>query len=204
MTIKKGLFFAFAAIIILVPIYVAISSQNVLDKGKLYKFKPMANDPFDPFRGQYLRVNYRTDNIKTKFDFDERETAYVSISVDDQGFAFFDEAFMKPPKKKDYLETTIESTGLGGMAKELDLGMEENGFDISSLDARRTVRIKIPANMSKYFISEDDAIRAEKVLFNEQGNIYMGVRILDGQARLDNIFVQDQPILEFLDVKEKK
>ncbi len=91
MTIKKKLFFVFAAIILLVPVYVAVSSQNVLNNGTFYKFKPMAYDPFDPFRGKFLSVNYSTDFVPTKFDFDEDETVYVSIGVDNEGFAFFEE-----------------------------------------------------------------------------------------------------------------
>ena len=105
MTIRKGLFFAFAAIIVFVPVYVAVSSQNVLNNGKMYKFRPMAYDPFDLARGKFLRVNYDTGDIPTKFDFDEGETVYVSIGVDKEGYAFFEEAFKSPPKEKDYLKS---------------------------------------------------------------------------------------------------
>lgn len=205
MTIKKGLFIVFAAIIVLIPVYIAMSSQNVLNNGKLYKFKPMAYDPFDPFRGKFLRVNYETDNVRTQFDFDERETAYVSIGVDEEGFAFFDEAYKSPPKDKDYLQTTIKWTGLvEALSEEMEEAMKEDDFDISSIDTRSTVGIEIPDNMNKYFINEDDALRAEKVMARERENIYIGVRILDGQVRLDNIFVHDQPILDYIKSERKR
>ena len=199
MTIKKGLFFAFAVIIILVPVYVAVSSQNVLNNGKLYKFKPMAYDPFDPLRGKFLRVEYQTNNILTKFDFEDDETAFVSIGVDKEGFAFFEEAFKKAPKNVDYLETTIRSTGINRrLRQEVEAAFNDEDFDINKMDTRSSVRIRIPDNMNKYFINEDDALRAEKVMFKERANIYIGVRILDGEARLDNIFVYNQGILEYL------
>lgn len=205
MTIKKGLFFAFTAIIILVPVYIAVSSQNVLNNGKLYKFKPVANDPFDPFRGKFLRVNYATDNIRTEFDFDDGETAYVSIGVDKEGFAFFEEAFKTAPTNGDYLETTIKSSGVNRrLRREIEAAVDEGDFDISSMDTRSSVRIKIPDNMNKYFINEDDALRAEKVMTGNRLDIYIGVRILGGEARLDNIFVNDQAILEYLAAKENK
>jgi hypothetical protein len=82
--------------------------------------------------------------------------------------------------------------------------MENDDFDISSIDTRSTVGIEIPDNMNKYFINEDDALRAEKVMAKERANIYIGVRILDGQVRLDNIFVYDQPILDYIESKRKK
>lgn len=200
MTIKKGLFFAFAAIILLVPVYVAVSSQNVLNNGKFYKFKPMAYDPFDPFRGKFLRVNYETNNIPTKFDFEEDETAYVSIGVDEEGYAFFEEVFKSPPKKKDYLKTTVEWSGLNAqIRREIEMAIDSDEFNLESVDTRSSVNIEIPDNMNKYFINEDDALRAEKVFREEQENIYIGVRILDGEVRLENIYVHGQPILEYLD-----
>ena len=205
MTVKKGLFIVFAAIIVLIPIYLAVSSENILNNGKLYKFKPIAYDPFDPFRGKFLRVNYETDNVPTKFDFEERETAYVSIGVDKEGFAFFDEAYKSPPKDKDYLQATIKWAGVTeALSQEIEAGIDQDDFDITSIDTRSTVGIEIPDNMNKYFINEDDALRAEKVMARERQNIYIGVRILDGQVRLDNIFVHDQPILDYIDSKRKK
>ncbi len=198
MTIKKGFFFAFAAIIILIPVYVAMSSQNVLDNGKLYKFKPMAYDPLDPFRGKFLRVNYETDFVLTKFDFDEGETAYVSIGVDKEGFAFFKEAHKSPPATEDYLTTKIRRSRLARSLEDQIAAMEEGGFDPSKMDTRGEVSIDIPNNMNKYFINEDDALKAEKVFVTEREHIYIGVRILGGEARLEDIYVHDQPIKEYL------
>ncbi len=204
MTIKKKLFFVFAAIILLVPVYVAVSSQNVLNNRTFYKFKPMAYDPFDPFRGKFLSVNYSTDFVPTKFDFDEDETVYVSIGVDNEGFAFFEEAFKSPPKKKDYLKTVIrESRLVRSLEREIEAAIEQGDFDPSMIDTRSNVSIKIPDNMNKYFINEDDALKAETVFREEQENIYIGVRVLNGEVRLDNIFVYDQPILDYIESKRK-
>lgn len=203
MTIKKGLFFAFAAIIILVPVYVAVSSQNVLNNGKLYKFKPMAYDPFDPFRGKFLRVNYETNNIRTKFDFEEGETAFVSIGVDEEGYAFFEEAFKTAPEKGDYLKTTIVWSGIDArLQREIEMAIEEDDFSLGSLDTRSSVSIKIPDNMNKFFINEDDALKAEKVFARQREDIYIGVRILDGKAGIEDIYVFDQGILDYIHDKE--
>ena len=204
MRIKKGLFFAFAAIIVLIPVYVAISSQNVLNNGKLYKFKPLAYDPFDPFRGKFLRVNYDTNGIPTDFDFQEGETVYVSVAKDKQGFAYFEEAFKEPPKGKDYIESKITSSGFGSDRRlEMIERMDDPDFEISEEDVRQRVSIDIPDNLGKYFINEDDALNAEKVLAKHGENAYIAVRILDGQARLENIYVFNQPMLDYLAKKSK-
>ena len=204
MRIKKGLFFAFAAIVILIPAYLAISSQNVLNNGKLYKFKPMAYDPFDPFRGHYLRVNYDTSGIPTDFDFEEGEVVYVSVAKDKQGFAYFDEAFKEPPKGKDYIESKITSSGFGSERRlEMIELMDDPNFEISEHDVRQTVSIEIPDNLYKYYINEDDALTAENVLVKQVENAYIAVRILDGRAQLENIYVFNQPLLDYI-AKESK
>lgn len=202
MNIKKGLFMAFAAVIVLIPVYVAISSQNVLSNGKLYKFKPMAYDPFDPFRGKYLRINYETNGIPTKFDFDDRDDVYVSIGVDEEGFAFFEEGFKSPPKGKSYLHTTVVRANFSdGMSDELREFLDDEELaeiGIENTDTRQRISVKIPNNMNKYFINENDALKAERVFAREQENIYIGVRILDGEGRLEDIYVHNQPILKYL------
>lgn len=199
MNIKKGLFFAFATVIVLIPVYIAISSENVLNKGILYKFKPLAHDPFDPFRGQYLRINYDTSGIPTNFDFNVGETVYVSVAKDKQGFAFFDEAFKRPPKGKDYIETRISWSGIGTERRlEMIERMDDPNFVIGDEDVRQTVNIEIPDNLGKYFINENDALKAERVLIRERENAYIAVKILKGEARIENIFVFKQPLLEFL------
>lgn len=203
MSLKKVLFIAFAAIILLIPIYVAVSSQNVLDNGKLYKFKPMAFDPFDPFRGKYLRVNYQTNDIPTEFNFEDGETVYVSIGQDQDGFAFFEEAFKSPPKNVDYLKSTVESSFVNEfLQREIEMALERGDNDMETIDTRNKVTIKIPDNMNKYFINENAALRAEKVFRRKRDNCYIGVRIMDGTAILEDIYVFDQPILEYLNSKK--
>ncbi len=202
MRIKKGLFFAFAAIIVLIPIYVAISSENVLNNGKLYKFKPVARDPFDPFRGKFLRINYDTNGIPTDFDFKEGERVYVSVAKDKQGFAYFDEAFKKPPKGKDYIESKISWSGMGSERRlELIERMDDPDFVISDVDVRQTVSIEIPDNLGKFFINEDDAYLAEQVMRAERDKSYIAVKILNGEARLEDIIVKGQPLLDYISKK---
>ncbi len=203
MTVKKGLFFVFAVIIILVPVYIMVSAKEVLNYGNSYKFKPMTDNPFDTYSGEFLRANYETNGIPTRFDFDEGETAYVSISVDEEDCAFFDEAFKKVPEGRDYVKTTVKSYGVNvSLQEEIEMAMESDNFDLQSLDTRGSVNIKIPDQMNQFFINEDDALRAEEVFRKEQENIHIGVRILDGEVRLEDIYVFDKPILEYLDAKK--
>ncbi|MFK7786044.1 MAG: hypothetical protein AB8B56_13050 [Crocinitomicaceae bacterium] len=203
MTIKKGLFFAYTAIILLVSVYVAMSSKDVLSSGNFYKFKSTSCLPFDASQGNFLRVVYEKINIPTKFDFEEGESVCVSIGVDDDGFAFFEEAFKTAPKGQDYIMSTVEWSGVDELLQqEIERAMESDNFNLELLDTRGFVNIKIPDYMNKFFINEDAALRAEKVFRKEQENIHIGVRILDGEVRLEDIYVFEKPILEYLDTKK--
>ncbi len=172
---KKLFFFGFALLILLIPAYLVFKSESILTDGTLYKFRPQAYDPFDPFRGKFLRMNYDTGDIPCNEDVDEDQTVYVSVGVDEEGYAFFEEVFTKPPKDKDYVKSVVRYT---------------HGNEVD---------IEIPDNMRKYFINEDKALDAEHVFFEERDSIYIGVRILDGEARLEDIYVHNQPILEYLE-----
>lgn len=42
-------------------------------------------DPFDPFRGQYMAINYEISRISDLEGFELRDTIYVSLKEDEQG-----------------------------------------------------------------------------------------------------------------------
>jgi len=188
MKTKKLIFLLYAVIILLVPIYLVVKSERILTDGTLYKFKPQAYDPFDPFRGKFLRVNYDTDGITADDDIKEGDRVYVSIAIDGEGYAFFDKAYKSPPKEGDYLQTTVTYVYYNDYEY-----IEAEGA--SSLE----MGIEIPDHMNKYFINEDKALDAENVFRWKRENIYIGVRILDGEARIQDIYVEGTPLLIFME-----
>lgn len=195
---KKLIFLAFAAIIILIPIYVVVNSQDVLSNGTFYKFKPRAYDPFDPFRGKFLRLNYDRE-VPTSDDFEKGDDAYVSIGVDEEGFAFFEEAFKKAPKKGDYLSVKIEYVEGMEQVRSGVFGRRNNAVvDDDRGNYLMMVGIDIPDNMCKYFINEDYALAGETAFRKEIANAYIGVRIKDGECRVEDIYLKDMPIMEYL------
>jgi uncharacterized membrane-anchored protein len=42
-------------------------------------------DPFDPFRGQYITINYEISRVNNNKDFKEGDWVYVSLKEDEQG-----------------------------------------------------------------------------------------------------------------------
>jgi len=176
---KKIIFIAFALIILSIPMYLMITSENVLEKGFRHKIKLQAYDPFDPFRGKYLRMNY-DNSVRCDEHFEDGDPIYITLEKDSLGYSFFDYGSKTAPKNStDYFKTITTSSTYGDH-----------------------VRFRTD-NLSKYFINEDKATPAETLIWDYQRNhpdsIYVAIRVLDGEVRLEDIFVEETPLLDFLD-----
>lgn len=196
---KKRIFLIYAIAILFVPLYVIVNSQNILSNGTFYKFRPQAYDPVDPLRGNYLRINYNVGSVPTNDDFEERDEVYVSIGVDKEGFAFFEEAFKNPPKKGDYLISKVRYvSGLEEVRTGI-FGRRSNAISPNDRgNYKTTVSIDIPDNLTKYFINEDYGLAGEKAFRKERESAYIGVRVKSGQCRIQDIYIKDMPIMEYL------
>jgi uncharacterized membrane-anchored protein len=174
---KKILFAVFALVIFVVPAFIIFGSEDILENGHLHKLQLRGYDPFDPFRGKYLRLGY-DDNISCDESLKEGDKAYVTLEKDSLGFSFFSYASSTKPDHDDYIEAELLYVG-GGMA---------------------TIKID---NLTKYFINEDKAYEAELILRDfrrdRPEDLYVAVRVLDGDARLEDIFVEETPLLEYLE-----
>lgn len=174
---KKIIFAIFALIIFAVPAYIIFGSEDILENGHLHKLQLRGYDPFDPFRGKYLRLAY-DDMISCNESLEEGDVAYVTLEKDSLGFSHFSYADAVKPEHDDYIEAELLYVG-DGMA-----------------------RIKID-NLTKYFINESKAYEAELILQNfrrdRPEDLYVAVRVLDGEARLEDIFVEETPLLEYLE-----
>lgn len=176
---KKIIFIGFALILLSIPLYLMITSESVLENGVRHKIRLQAYDPFDPFRGKYLRMNYDNE-VQCDVTFQKGDGIYITLDQDSLGYSFFaygsDEA---PENSTDYFKTTVTQQSYGN-----------------------TVRFRTD-NLSKYFINENKAKPAEKVMWDYQRNhpdsIYVAIRVLDGEVRLEDIYVEETPLLEFLD-----
>lgn len=172
---KKALFAVFALVILAVPLYIMISSDSILRDGHKHKLHLRGFDPFDPFRGKYLRLSY--DNfIPCDENLEMGDKAYVSFEKDSLGFSRFAFAESEKPNHDDYyLGEVIYASG--------------------------ECRIKLD-NIEKYFINEDLAEKAEDVVQdftrNQPDDIYVEVAVMDGEMRLNDIFIKKQPLKEYL------
>ena len=174
---KKVIFLVFALVLLTVPMYMMIASEGVLENGHFHKLKLRAYDPFDPFRGKYLNLNY-DNSLKYDEGLEIGQTCYVTLAKDSLGFSRFDYAHATKPKGDDYIKTLIGWISDDACSIKTD-------------------------NLSKYFINEDKAAKAEHIVQEYQrehpDDIYVGIRVLNGEVRLEDIYIEEIPILEYLE-----
>ena len=177
-----GLFVVVALAQISTPIGQIIKHEDILRNGKAYKLRTRPVDPYDPFRGRYVALSYADTEapLRQGDQLEYRQLAYVSLKTGTNGFAEFVELSATPPAQGDYLR--VEYSGQAYTNKEH--------------------RFFLP--FDKFFMEESVAPRAERAYWetNRRGNTndptYVVVRVKGGRGVIENLFIKDQPVREYL------
>src|SRR3989338_6243336 len=69
-------------------------------------------DPFDPFRGQYMTINYEISRISDVEGFSEGDSVYISLKEDEQGIWRKESVSKSKPDKGDFIKGEV--TGVYG------------------------------------------------------------------------------------------
>lgn len=182
MKTKKIIFAVFALAIILIPVYMIFRSEAVLTNGHQHKLRLQGRDPFDPFRGKFLRLRFE-NRVPCENGIKEGDIGYVLLEKDTSGFSRFSYVQKSRPSHSDYLEAKVMSV-YGGEA-EMD-------FD----------------NLNKFFINEDVATEAEEILGDyaqmAPDKIHLTIRVLDGEARIEDIIVKAKTLMNYIKSGEHK
>ncbi|TXE15570.1 GDYXXLXY domain-containing protein [Psychroserpens burtonensis] len=175
------LFIILAIAQIAVPAQMIFNREAILKSGTAFKFKTEPVDPSDPFKGKYISLNYELDNFKTKDTIWMRnQEVYISITNDSLGFAKVISASLENPKKGDFLKAKVNS--------------------YSEYDS--ILRFSLPFN--EFYMEETKAYSAELAYREAQrdslpDNTFALVYIKNGDAVLDNVFINEIPIATFIE-----
>jgi uncharacterized membrane-anchored protein len=182
------LFVLVAVIQLAVPISQIARHEHILQSGVPYKFRTAPVDPADAFRGRYVALAYEGTAAPLREGDDLRYgmPAWVRLGKDEAGFAHFVELSATPPESGDYLRVEslfIDQRGDGGK-----------------------VRFSLP--FDRYYMDEDDAPRAEAAYRRHAGRsdgdavtAYVLVRVKEGRGVIEELYIRDKPIREFLSEK---
>ena len=175
------LFILVAGVQLFVPANMIFSQEIILETGTAYKFKTQPVDPSNPFKGKYIFLNYEVNSIiSNDSTWTHGETIFVAIANDSLGFVKVTDVFREVPKGVEYVKAKVD------------------WYDSS----QEILNFSFPFN--EFYMNETKAYDAEVAHRTAQNdsipnNTYALIYVKDGEAVLENVFINEVPIAEYVD-----
>lgn len=175
-----GLFVIVALIQLFVPLKMILKYEEVLQNGKVYKFRTAPIDPNDPFRGKYISLNF--DDAITTYQSDKQwynhEKAFVLLDQDRDGFAIVKNISIdRPINTNNYVKADI--------------------YLAYGLKNQNQIRINYP--FDKFYMEETKAQPAEKIYMESVGEshkkpAYALVAINKGRGVIKDVIIDGRSV----------
>ncbi len=180
---KKYLWIIFGLMVaaqLFIPAQMIWNSEKTISKGHTYKFKTIPIDPVDPFRGKYIRLRFEVENkdYDTKYhDNKLNGNTRFALLEEIDGYASISKVINDPPQdNRSYIKVNTSPW--------------KNG----------KVRVDLP--FDKFFMEESLAKPAEdtvrKLLRDSTVIVYAEISVLDGNAVLKEVMINDQSIADYV------
>jgi uncharacterized membrane-anchored protein len=162
-----------------IPAQMIFNQEDILKSGTAYKFKTQPIDPANPFKGKYIRLNYEVNSfLSDDTTWTRQEDVYISITKDSLGFVKAESISREMPPSGTFVKAKVDYYNL---------------YD-------RTVYFNFP--FDEFYMNENKADAAEIVYAEAQNdslpnNTYALVYLKNGDAVLENVFINDIPIAEY-------
>jgi len=160
--------------------------EQVLEQGAVYKFRTAPIDPRDPFRGEYVILNFEAESGSWPLADSAGSTgntrAFGLLGVDSAGHAIITALSDEAPAQGDHLAVTYMTWG-----------------------SDTAQRIALP--FDRYYLQEGDGAATETMLqpqWNEDERVeplpaYAVVRVLNGKAVVEDLVIGDRPVKDWLE-----
>jgi uncharacterized membrane-anchored protein len=183
-TLVLSLFVVAAMAQLGVPLSMIGQRELTLRSGERYKFKTAPVDPYDAFRGRYVALRLEEQNaaIPPGTPLASGKKAYVTVETGEDGFAKLRSLSAERPKGRSCIPVTV-----------------------SYINGTNAV-LQLP--FDRYYLPEGKAPQAESAYREHSRGTnrtsYVTVRVLDGFAVLEELYIDDVPIKEFLKKESTK
>jgi uncharacterized membrane-anchored protein len=164
------------------PASMILDREEIIAKGKEYKFKTAPIDPNDVFRGKYIYLNFQEHEVQVQntSDYKRNQYIYVRLTTDSSGFAKIQSATKeKPNDTQDFVKAKIYYT--------------------SDYKGNRVI-FEYP--FERYYMEESKAPEAEKVYAQSSRDTtvitYATVFIKDGESVLKDVVIGGTSIKEIV------
>lgn len=168
------------------PGWVLVDHERVLTEGEVYLFRTEPIDPRDPFRGEYVTLNFAAESgqwTSPAASTEEyvRSSAFAVLGTDTGGFARIERLTRERPTGSAFVEVQFMSFGSDGVS-----------------------RVSLP--FDRFYLEEGDGAATEQMLQPQWSNdtlvqpmpAHAVVRILNGRAVIEDLVVGGRSIHEWL------
>lgn len=183
--LRIGIFLLIALAQIAVPASVVWKRGQTLAYGRVWKFKTEPIDPIDAIRGRYVALRFAAEKARAVSHPDTIPIAtpvFVTLKEDSEGFA--------------QVEQISTERIAGDNVIQVENGYWSDGWQ----------RVRFP--FDKLWVAEKIAPAAETAYWenNRRGkeNAYVTVRVRDGDAALEQLYIDNQPLAEYLRAQAAK
>jgi hypothetical protein len=161
---------------ICVPASMIWKRQRTLREGRLWKFRTAPVDPVDAMRGRYLALRFEAEEFPSPQALPYRDTIYAKLKEGPDGFAVVDQVSEAPLAGDDVVQA------------------QSFGY----YDGKAHLRF----SFDRLWVTEANAPAAEKAYAEhsrrEKIDAYATVRVIDGDAGIEELYIAGQPLREYL------
>jgi uncharacterized membrane-anchored protein len=160
-----------------VPAAMIWQREQTLKQGRVWKFRTAPVDPVDAVRGRFIALRFAAEEFDAPVKFESgNKSVYAVLKQDTDGFA-----------EVDHLTTETLVTD--------DVVPVKSAWWSSSKQ-----HVSFP--FDKFWVAEASAPAAERAYVKnkrrDKQNAYVTVRVRHGDAALDQLFIDNKPLSEYL------
>jgi uncharacterized membrane-anchored protein len=182
-TLLFGLFLLVAAVQLYIPAEMISHNENIIQTGKVFKFKCEPIDPYDPFQGKFIYLNFsnRTIRVDKAENYEYNQKIYATFKKDAEGYAIMDKIYKeKPINRADFLELIVDN--------------------INNYDSIGKITLEYPFN--RFYMNEFKAPLAEQTYVESVNDIkksvYAEVAIKNGTGVIKEVMIDNVPIKDYV------
>lgn len=132
---------AVVSVVLLVLVSFIFYNQWPLLTGDKIVLATQPVDPFDPFRGQYMTINYEISRLSDVEDFQVDDTIYVSLKEDDEGIWRKESVSQTKPQRGDFIKGKV--TNVYGNSVRIEYGIEQFFFERHAQLPTRNITVEV-------------------------------------------------------------
>jgi uncharacterized membrane-anchored protein len=160
-----------------VPTAIVWQRDQTLKQGRVWKFRTAPVDPVDVIRGRYIALRFTAEEFAAPVKFESgNKSVYAVLKQDTDGFAEVDHLTTEPVVTDDAVP--VKSAWWSS-------GKQHVSFPFD-----------------KFWVAEANAPAAERAYVEnnrrDKHNAYENVRVRHGDAALDQLFIDNKPLSEYL------